>query len=221
MSPALTADRHTPYREGELMSFPLAAGVTVYAGALVVARPNGYAAPGSEAVGLVPLGRAEEQVSNVGGADGTVSVVVRRKGVFRWSNSPDQPVTVAHIGSPCYILDDQTVAREAALVRSVAGQVVGVDAKGVWVQIRPVGISAALNLNFPSVAARGKQELTIPTPGASVGETVVVGHPISPPSGLVIQAYVSAPDTVTVRATNITSAAIDPPANTYRVLVIR
>jgi hypothetical protein len=47
----------------------------------------------------------------------------------------------------------------------------------------------------------------------------VLGLPISPPAGIVFQAFVNAADNVTVRAINVTAAAIDPPTATYGILV--
>ena len=45
-------------------------------------------------------------------------------------------ITAAQIGSACYIVDDQTVAKTSDNgSRSRAGQVIDVDAQGVWVQV--------------------------------------------------------------------------------------
>jgi hypothetical protein len=75
-------------------------------------------------------------------------------------------------------------------------------------------------LNFPSIAASGgHQDLTISVSGATVGNAVALGLPDAPAAGIVFNAYVSAADTVTVRATNATAGAIDPASATYRVVV--
>ena len=40
------------------------------------------------------------------------------------------------MGSDCYIVDDQTVAKtNGTNTRSVAGKIIAVDADGVWVKI--------------------------------------------------------------------------------------
>lgn len=133
---ALTKDRNTPRREGEMMSLPVAANAKIFAGSLIVTNATGYAAPGSTATTLKAAGRAEEYVDNTGGADGAVSVRVRR-GVFKLDNSGADPVAQANILSDCYIVDDQTVAAtNGGNTRSVAGKVVEVEADGVWVEIR-------------------------------------------------------------------------------------
>ncbi len=82
---ALTADRNTLARAGNVLSYPVAAGVTIYAGAALV-LDGGYAKPATAAAGLVGIGRAEEQVDNSAGADGAVNVRVW-PGVYRWVNS--------------------------------------------------------------------------------------------------------------------------------------
>lgn len=46
-----------------------------------------------------------------------------------------QKFTAADIGSDCYIVDDQTVAKtNGTNTRSVAGKIMDVDAQGVWVR---------------------------------------------------------------------------------------
>lgn len=129
---ALTADRNTPMKDGELVSVPVATGVTIFAGSLVVANSSGFAAPGSVATTHTYLGRAEEKVVNPG-ANGAVSVLVRRKKAFKWANKAGDLVTQALLGKSCYIEDDQTV-RLTATGASVAGIVIAVESDGVWVE---------------------------------------------------------------------------------------
>lgn len=131
---ALTKERpETHERDGLERVVPVAANTVIYAGAGVV-LDNGYAAPASEDTGLVTLGRAEETVDNTGGAAGAKSVRVRR-GCFRFGNSADSDeITTADIGSDCYWVDDQTVAKtDGSGSRSVAGSIFDVDDDGVWV----------------------------------------------------------------------------------------
>jgi hypothetical protein len=44
--------------------------------------------------------------------------------------------------------------------------------------------------------------------------------PAAPAAGLIFNAFVSATNTVTIRASNITALAVDPAAATYGVIVI-
>ncbi len=143
---ALTAGRDTP-RRGEnsvadLETIKLAASTTIYAGALVCKNAAGNAVPGAIATTLVAMGRAEFTVDNSTGLVDTKSIDVR-PGTFRWNNSAStDAITKAEIGTICYVIDDETVAKTSnSSTRSVAGKVVEVDSLGVWVR---TGIGLAL-----------------------------------------------------------------------------
>lgn len=132
---ALSADRNTPMKDGELISVPVATNVKIYAGALVVANATGYVTPGAVATTLTYLGRSEEYVDNTGGADAAKKVLVRRNKAFKFKNAAADLVTQADLGKTCYIVDDETVAKtNGTNTRSAAGKVVGVETDGVWVQ---------------------------------------------------------------------------------------
>lgn len=88
----------------------------------------------------------------------------------------------------------------------------GTACDGLW--------SATATLDFGSIAAASQADLTLTVTGASVGDSVSLGLPAAPTSGIVFNAWVSDSDTVTVRATNITAAAIDPASATYRATVM-
>jgi hypothetical protein len=81
--------------------------------------------------------------------------------------------------------------------------------------------AAVATLDFPSIAAAGTQALTITVPGVSVNDIVVLGLPATVNAGVVFDARVSAADTVTVRALNITAAPIDPASAQYEVVVLK
>ncbi|MBO9419160.1 hypothetical protein J7481_06610 [Labrenzia sp. R4_2] len=134
---ALTTDRRTPERSGDRRQHPVKAGATFYAGALVALGADGFAVPMTAATGLIALGRCETRADNVAGADGEIAVTVGA-GIYRFSNSAGgDEITTAHIGQPCYGVDDQTVAlTDGTGTRSVAGTVFDVDAQGVWVDFR-------------------------------------------------------------------------------------
>lgn len=131
---ALTQDRNTPERGGQCFSDPVAAGVVIYAGAIVVLDASGNAKPASTATGLTGRGRAKEYVDNSTGTAGDVSVAIER-GVFAYTNDGTDPVTRAHIGGSAYAVDDQTVAAtDGTGTRSAVGTIDDVDAYGVWVK---------------------------------------------------------------------------------------
>lgn len=135
--PALTTERDTRERNGDLLSLAAAAGVVLFAGAMAALDGGGFATPGATAINLRGMGRVKETVDNSTGTPGDVTVEIE-KGIFRFGNlgGPDG-ITAADIGNDCYMVDDQTVARnDGGLTRSVAGTVFDVDAQGVWVEFR-------------------------------------------------------------------------------------
>lgn len=132
---SLTSSRATIQIEGKRRGLPVAAGVKIYQGGLVMLS-GGYAAPGAAAVGCIGLGMAEETYDNTGGAAGAILAEVRA-GVFCFANSSADPVHAAQIGQNCFIVDDETVAAtNGSNTRSVAGEVFNVDASGVWVRFQ-------------------------------------------------------------------------------------
>ena len=78
-------------------------------------------------------------------------------------------------------------------------------------------ITATASLDFPSIAAGAQATLTITLTGAVVNDSIMLGLPAAPAAGIVFNAYVSAADTVTVRASNISASAVDAASATYRV----
>lgn len=133
---ALTRDRNTPERDGGTRRFGVGATKKILSGGMV-ALSGGYAQAATAAAGLVIVGRAEETVDNSGGANGAETVRSRR-GIFRYANSAGaDEITVQEIGSTCYAVDDQTVAKtDGTGTRSAAGTVFDIDADGVWVAFK-------------------------------------------------------------------------------------
>ncbi len=131
---ALTAERNTRTRLGDLRVEQVAATVKIFAGSLVMRNAAGYLTKGAVAVGCVGVGRAEKTVDNTGAAG--AAVVEYRTGSFLFANSAaGDLITIADIGKACFIIDDQTVARtDGTATRSRAGIVEAVEATGVWVR---------------------------------------------------------------------------------------
>lgn len=133
---ALTADRNTVSREGTDFEFPVAAATKLFAGSIVGFNAGAAnASKGVTSTTFKTAGVAVEQADNSAGAAGDVRVKVRR-GTWRFANSAaGDAITLADIGSDCYVVDDQTVAKtNGTNTRSVAGKVRDVDASGVWVE---------------------------------------------------------------------------------------
>lgn len=134
---ALATDRRTPERSGDRREPAVKGATVIYAGAMVAMGADGFAVPMSTATTLKGIGRAQERVDNSAGADGAETVKVDA-GIFRFANSAaGDEITAADIGSDCYGVDDQTVAKtNGTNTRSVAGKIFDVDANGVWVEFR-------------------------------------------------------------------------------------
>lgn len=99
-------------------------------------------------------------------------------------------------------------------VRSLNGFITGTGATVTELS------AATASLNFGSISTLAQADLTITVTGAAVGDYVTLALPAAPTAGIVFNAFVSAANTVTVRATNVTAGSIDPAAATYGVLVI-
>ena len=115
------------------MELAAAAG-KIFGGSLVMRNAAGYLTKAATATGCIGVGRAEYMVDNTAGAAGAVSAEYRL-GSFLFANLAADLVTIADIGKPCFIADDQTVARtDGTATRSRAGIVEGVESTGVWVR---------------------------------------------------------------------------------------
>jgi hypothetical protein len=132
---ALTTDRNTVSRSGDMLHMEVAAGKIIYQGSLVAVDAGGYATPGATATTIRGIGRAEGYSDNSGGSNGDKIVSVS-KGIFAYENSSSaDEITKAEIGKDCYIVDDQSVAKtDGTGTRSVAGKVFDVNSHGVWVK---------------------------------------------------------------------------------------
>ncbi|MDC8804222.1 hypothetical protein PRZ61_12295 [Halomonas pacifica] len=142
---ATAKNRNTPSRPGWRRAAPVAAGAVCHAGAIAVGNATGFAEPASTATGLIALGVFHALADNTGGADGDLEVEIER-GYFHFANSAAaDEIDRTHIGSVCYLVDDQTVAAtDGTATRSPAGIVDDVDDNGVWVLIDPTsGVNLA------------------------------------------------------------------------------
>lgn len=131
---AATAARNTDARPGDLLSLPVAATTTIWAGTLVARDAAGRAVPASDTAGLRVVGRAEETIDNSAGAAGDLSISVRI-GCFKFANSATEAVDADDVGKMAVVEDDQTVA-ETSTNKVSAGRITGVDSDGVWVDTR-------------------------------------------------------------------------------------
>lgn len=196
---ALTADRNTAERTGDLLTASVAAAVKCFAGAIAVLDASGDLKPGVTATGLVCVGRFDGYVDNSAGLAGAKTATAKR-GCFRFGNSlAGDAITAAEIGDVCYIVDDQTVAKTSGTAtRSVAGIIEDVDSVGVWVRmgfesyVSPAGgLLAANNLSDLGTKATartnlggGADKVCLPMgPVSLVGASAAVLRIVSPVAG--------------------------------------
>lgn len=134
---ALERNRVTPHRPLDLITVPAAAGAHLFGGGIAARNGDGYAVVASADASLRVLGRIETETDNRAGANGDQVVLIRHRGSFRWRNSAGTDrIEPNHIGTLCYVVDDETVARtDGGGARPPAGRVVGVESAGVWVDV--------------------------------------------------------------------------------------
>jgi hypothetical protein len=138
---ATTESRDTPFLNGgavpSIISYPMAASITLYEGALAMQDANGRAAVAANGVNKFAIGRVRA-TATCGSTAGAVNVEIDRS-VAQFANSATTGlITIADIGRRCYVVDDQTVSRiDGGGTRCVAGIVEGVDTNGVWVRFAP------------------------------------------------------------------------------------
>ena len=83
-------------------------------------------------------------------------------------------------------------------------------------------LTATSTIDFPSISANTTSDSpNITVTGAAVGNVVMVAPPAAIESGLVITGYVSAANTVKVRAANVTASPINPASGSFRVVVVK
>lgn len=125
-------------RDGDWASYPLAAGVKIFVGARLVIDSTGYARPARASTTDKANGVSEHLIDNSAGAAGDKRVNARF-GVFKFSNSTSTDlITTADVGSQCYIVDDQTVAKTSNTnARITGGIIIDVESDGVWVSCGP------------------------------------------------------------------------------------
>lgn len=149
---ALTAPKKMKKKDGgpfpENLAFPIAANTKIYNGGLVM-LDGGYLKPGAVAVSKIAVGVARVNrppkgsvtnvqgcADNTGGAAGAFKVEIE-EGIFPFENHGADLVVAADVGSDCFIVDDQTVAKtNGGATRSRAGKIVDLDSAGkVWVKL--------------------------------------------------------------------------------------
>lgn len=133
----LAADKKTEYTEGVEISLPVINADIVYAGGLTCVNAAGYALPGSDTAGLIFMGVARENVDNSLGAVGALSVVVRRRGLFKMKLAT--AITIANVGDEVFLVDDESVDVTANVTNKIFCGIIAsyIDTTHAWVDIEP------------------------------------------------------------------------------------
>jgi hypothetical protein len=100
-----------------------------------------------------------------------------------------------------------------------AGIPLGTGPLGIG-QKSPDHLSGSFPLNFGAPTRTPQSlDLTVPFKGAALGDPANVGSPVSVGSEFLLTAFVSAPDVLTIRWTQLSGRPTDPdgPGGTYRV----
>ena len=130
------ADRNTARKDGIEVGMQVAASTEIEAGHMVAVNASGYAVPAADTAGLVVMGVAQENVDNSAGANGDLTVVIRRKNAFKLGNSGTAALAQANVGGSAYVEDSETLTTAAGATNDIAaGTILSVASDGVWVEI--------------------------------------------------------------------------------------
>lgn len=151
---ALTSERKVTRKTGEMNGYGVAAATKLWGGGIVALNASGYAVKGAASDALVCVGIAAATVDNSAGAAADLTVDAMA-GEFKLANSAGgDEITIADVGKPCYLVDDQTVAKTPGTGRSKAGRVTYVESDGVFIAMGPAaGEADAALLSMPALAA--------------------------------------------------------------------
>lgn len=121
-------------RQRTTLEVGLAAGVSVKRGWPIGKNASGYAGQLGASY-PEPIGFAQYDGDNTSGSAGDVKIQVEAGVVVR-KNSGTSAVTIAEIGLPCYLEDNETVSKsDQNATLPLAGEVVAVDSDGVRVRL--------------------------------------------------------------------------------------
>ena len=137
---ALIEDRSTQRRYVERIvgdDAPIAGNTTVWNGSLVCCDATGALRPGADVAGLTYAGVAQLRMVNPSGAAARVKPAARcAVGIFKFATTGANAITAADLQKQCFVLDDQTVVRQAGTANAIpAGTVDSIDPDGgIWVK---------------------------------------------------------------------------------------
>lgn len=89
-----------------------------------------------------------------------------------------------------------------------------------WAKVQS-GWKGVATLDFPAISAQSFQSLTLTITGASIGDAVQVVDPSILSGSIVWSGKVTAANTITIYASNITSGSLDPASGDFNVIVTK
>jgi len=168
---ALAADANRKRKDGDLVALTVKSGSTIYKGAAVCVGTDGYLIPGADTAGLIFEGVAYEKV--VG--DGTLKCRVEQKGLFLFNIAA---ATIANIGDPVFLVDDNTVGVAATPTNDIYCGVIAAyeSTTQVWVNIYPALLQTDVATHIAdTVGAHLASAITVEDAGTFTAETTVEG----------------------------------------------
>jgi len=140
---ATTTDRSLLRKITRGLSVLVAAATKIPLGVLVARNGSGYAVNAANAAALKVVGYSVAAADNTAGSAGDLAVQVDAGTAILLENDGTNPVTSAHVGERCFVVDNQTVASVPGSYAVVAGIVESVTSAGVYVLVDPVAVSGS------------------------------------------------------------------------------
>ena len=104
----LTENYDAQRQDGILIKYPVAAGQSVYKGALVCLDEDGLLVDGHDYSGYTFVGISYEKADNAKGKDGEATARVWKIGTYVYNT--DFEAKQEHVGLPVYVVNDDTVS---------------------------------------------------------------------------------------------------------------
>jgi hypothetical protein len=126
----------TQRRDSVNFSFPVKGATFIPVGAMAAIDATGHLVNAAAVAAHRVVGVAEADIDNSAGIDAALNGPVKR-GCWKFGNSASADLIArADVGQPCYVVDNQTVAKTSnSNARPVAGVIRDVETDGVWVEI--------------------------------------------------------------------------------------
>jgi len=108
---ALSSNYEAQRKDGELISYPVAASTHIYKGAMVCLNTSGYAVLAADTVSFIFIGIAYEEANNTTATNGDVKVRILKNGSYVVAKAS---AAQTDMGAKMCISDDNTVAADTA-----------------------------------------------------------------------------------------------------------